>query len=124
MKTKLIALFAVALLPLVGCMSVGEMKGGNTSTGVTLNQKNYRVIHAGAKGKDYGFRLLFIPIVSPNYADAKEKLYKSVGESLTGRAIALANETDDKSMLDLILFQIPKVTITADVIEFVDKDSK
>jgi hypothetical protein len=123
MKKLLIATIAVASLSFAGCSSVGEMKGGNTNTGVSLSQKNYRVIQTGATGKDFGFRLLFIPIVSPDYADAKANLYKSVGQTLTGRAIALANQTEDKSMLDLILFQIPRVMITADVIEFIDTAS-
>lgn len=123
MKT-LIAAFTLVLFSLTGCQSVGHQKGGNTNTGVSLNQKNYRVIQAGARGKDYGFWLLFIPIVSPNYADAKANMYQSVGEPLTGRAIALANETEDRSSFTLLLFSIPRITITADVIEFIDPPSK
>ena len=123
MKT-LIAVFTLVLLSLTGCESVGQQKGGNTNTGVSLNQKNYRVIQAGARGKDYGFWLLFIPIVSPNYADAKANMYKSVGEPLTGRAVALANETEDRSSFTLLLFSIPRITITADVIEFIDSPSR
>jgi hypothetical protein len=34
--------------------------------------------------------------------------------------VALANQTEDRSSLYLILFSIPRVTITADVIEFTD----
>jgi len=72
-------------------------------------------------GRSSGFFLLgIVPITSPNYATAKESLYKSVGQPLNGRAIALANQTEDQSMLYLILFSIPRVTITADVIEFID----
>jgi hypothetical protein len=41
-------------------------------------------------------------------------------EPLTGKAVALADQMEDRSTLYLILFSIPKVTITADVIEFVD----
>ena len=80
-------------------------------------------------GKSRGFWLLFIPIADPSYADAKASLYRSVeselkpGETLTGKAIALANQTEDRSSLMLILFSIPKVTITADVIEFTDSTS-
>ena len=53
--------------------------------------------------------------------EAKAALYKSVGEPLTGRSVALANQTEDRSSMYLILFSIPKVTITADVVEFNDK---
>lgn len=107
-----------------GCSSAGLFKGGATGTDVSLNQKNYKVIRAGATGQSYGFRLLgILPITSPTYATAKQTLYQSVGEPLTGRAVALANQTEDRSSLYLILFSIPKVTITADVIEFTDSSA-
>jgi hypothetical protein len=63
---------------------------------------------------------LFLPIVSPNHADAKASLYKSVEEPLTGKAIALINQTEDRSRFTLILFTITRITLTADVIEFTD----
>ena len=61
------------------------------------------------------------PIASPHYADAKQKLYASVSEPLKGRAVALSNEMEDRSVLYLILFSVPKLTVTADVIEFTDQ---
>ena len=104
-----------------GCANVGEIKGGHTDTSVSLAGKNYKVVQAGVMGHSSGFRLLgLIPIVSPNNASAKASLYKSIREPITGKAVALANETEDRSTLYLILFSIPRVTITADVIEFTD----
>ena len=104
-----------------GCAGRGEFRQG-TGTQVSLGENNYKLIKAGAKGQSLGFSLLgFIPIVPPNMADAKETLYHSVGESLTGRSVALANQTEDRSSLYLILFSIPRFTITADVVEFTDK---
>ncbi len=112
---------AVLLCLAVGCSSTGSFKGQTTGTDVSLNQKNYRVIKPGAMGKSYGFRLLgIISFANPTYATAKADLYKSAGEPLTGRAIALANQTEDRSSIYLILFSIPKLTVTADVIEFTD----
>jgi hypothetical protein len=97
------------------------MKGGQTETSVSLTGKNYRLIKGGAVGESSGFRLLcIIPFAAPNYANAKASVYKSVGEPLTGRAIALANQTEDRSLAVFILFSIPRITITADVIEFTD----
>ena len=118
--------FIVALCSLTffssGCSSTGEFRGQGTGTQITLSGNNYKVIKAGARGESAGFSLLgIIPFASPNYADAKASLYQSVGMSLTGKSIALANQTEDKSALYLILFSIPKVTITADVVEFTDK---
>jgi hypothetical protein len=117
-----IALCSAFMVLLTGCRgSYGSMKGGQTETSVTLTGKNYRLIKGGAVGKSSGFRFLcIIPFAAPNYANAKASLYKSVGEPLTGRAIALANQTEDRSLTVFILFSVPKITITADVIEFVD----
>jgi len=120
-KILSIAVCSVFMAILTGCSSEGTMKGGHTDTQVSLAGKNYKVIQAGVMGHSSGFRLLgIVPIISPNYASAKASLYKSVGQPLTGRAVALVNQTEDRSSLYLILFSIPRVTITADIIEFTD----
>ncbi len=62
----------------------------------------------------------FIPITNPSYAGAKKDLYASIGTDVTDRSLALANQTEDRSSLYLVLFSIPKITISADVIEFKD----
>ena len=122
--SKCLVVTASSLLLLclaTGCSSTGG-NSGQTGTQVQLTQNNYKVISAGATGKSFGFKLLgILPIVSPNYADAKQDLYKSVGVPLTGKAVALANQTEDRSTLYLILFSVPRVTITADVVEFTDQ---
>jgi hypothetical protein len=105
---------------LSGCFARGGFNGQTTNTSIGLNQKNYVLLKSGAKGESSGFILLFIPFFSPTYAEAKEQLYRSVGIDLTGKAVALANQTEDVSAFSLILFTIPKVTLTADVVEFVD----
>ena len=122
MKNKIlsIVLCLVFMAILTGCRSEGLMKGGQTEATVSLTGKNYKLIKGGAKGTDHGFWFLFIPIVSPNHADAKVSLYKSVGEPLTGKAIALINQTEDRSYFTLIIFSITRITMTADVIEFTD----
>jgi len=104
---------------LTGCTtSEGEFKQ-RTDTSVQLAGNNYRVIKAGASGDSKGFYLLgLIPILAPSYADAKTDLYGKLGRSVEGKSVALANQTEDRSSLYLILFSIPKVTISADVIEF------
>jgi len=111
-------------LSLIGCSSQGHIKGQGTATDVSLSENNYKIIKAGARGESQGLNILFLPLASPNYADAKANLYSDVGDSLVGRPVALANQTEDVSKLNLILFSIPKITITADVIEFTErKDS-
>lgn len=93
----------------------------STATSVVLQTNNYKTVRAGATGVSHGFSLFgFLPIVSPNYAAAKADLYKDLGGDVVGKSIALANQTEDRSALWLILFSIPKIMVTADVIEFTD----
>jgi hypothetical protein len=107
-----------AALFIAACSSTGSMQQ-STGTAVSLKGNNYKVVKAGAKGESSGFYLLgIIPLVSPNYADAKANLYFSSGELLEGRSIALANQTQDNSTVYLILFSVPRITVTADIIEF------
>ena len=114
------AIIACALL-LTGCTTHFQVPRETTGTNVSLSRNNYKLIMAGAKGDSCGFNLLgIIPLASPSYASAKADLYKSVKEPLTGKAIALANQTEERHGPYLILFSIPTLTLTADVIEFTD----
>jgi hypothetical protein len=125
---NILAIGAASLIFLslnVGCASSKIQTGQSTETSVNLSGKNYRLIEGGAKGTSHGFALLgIIPLASPHYADAKHDLYASVPGTLTGKAVALANEMDDRSTTYLILFSIPTLTVTADVIEFTDQSDK
>jgi hypothetical protein len=104
-----------------GCSSNRIDMRQPSMTTVSLQGKNYRLVKAGAMGTSHGFRLLgILPFANPHHAIARSKLYASVQEPLTGKAVALTNELEDKSTLSLILFSVPQLTITADVIEFVD----
>jgi hypothetical protein len=121
---KKIAFLLLLVAFIFGCTASRGNMHEQTNTGVSLSKNNYTIIKAGAKGESRGFYLLgFIPIVSPNFADAKADLYNTTNEKLEGRSIALANQTQDESFLYLILFSIPKITITADVVEFKEEQT-
>lgn len=114
--TKSLAL--IASLCLAGCASSGDYRAAS-ATAVNLTGNNYRIIQSNVSGESSGFKLLgLIPFVSPKYAVAKANIYKAVHEPLTGRSVALANQTEDRSTIYVILFSLPKLTLTADVIEF------
>jgi hypothetical protein len=118
-KSSLIAAgLAVALFS--GCASNRtQLTSPSTQTAVALNQGNYRVIQAGAIGKSYGFRLLgILPFASASVSKARADLYRHLGTPVLGKAVALANTTEDKSGIYLILFYIPVRTVQADVIEY------
>ena len=115
---SILSLIALSALLFAGCASHGNYPANNT-TDVRLSGNNYRLIQPGAIGKSYGFELLGIfPIVSPTASEAKANIYKCVTEPLQGRSIALANQTYDRSTLYLILFSVPRFTVTADIVEF------
>jgi hypothetical protein len=124
MKNKtligLMALLPIAVLMTSGCAATRVEGTPSTETDVSLTRGNYKMVKAGAEGKSYGFRLLLgiIPITAPETADARADLYANVGQDLSGRSVALVNVVEDHSTTWLLLFSIPKIVITGDVVEF------
>ena len=119
MKTITFSIIISIFLFVTGCTSTGTLPVGS-ETRTDLSKNNYRVLKANVRGTDKGFWLLgFIPFVSPNYADAMKSLHEKV--DMEGKPAALANVSKDRSYLYLILFGIPKITVTADVIEFTEE---
>ena len=119
-------MLSAALILSAGCASTRvENDASSTETQIDLNHANYKMIKAGAEGRSYGFRLFLgiIPITAPNTAAARADLYSSVGESVNGKSVALINVTEDRSTTWLLLFSVPKLVITGDVVEF-EKDAQ
>ncbi|MEN8189804.1 MAG: DUF6567 family protein [Thermodesulfobacteriota bacterium] len=122
-QLKLINYLGVVLLASVFLFGCAEPKGSRfdktSGTSVNLEKDNYTMIKPAARGSSVGFKLFgLIPFKNPTYAEAKSDLYENVGEPLTGRSVALANQSEDSSTLYLILFSLPRLTLSADVIEF------
>lgn len=110
----------VILAFLTGCASVGSFPHTSATT-VDLTRNNYRIVKSNAIGESHGFRLLgLIPFASPTYTGAMSDLYSKAGVA-EGKAQALANVTQEQSSIYLILFSIPKVTVRADIVEFIDE---
>jgi len=123
---SLLAALSAAIIMSTGCASSRvENNMPSTETQVNLNHANYKVIKAGAEGRSYGFRFLLgiIPITARSTAAARANLYENVGEPLKGRSIALVNVMDDRSTTWLILFSIPKIVVTGDVVEFAQENN-
>lgn len=130
MKSKLsvplIAAMSAAVILSTGCASSRvENTMPSTQTQVNLNHANYKVIKAGAEGRSYGFRFLLgiIPITAPSTAAAREDLYRNVGQPVNGKSVALVNVVEDRSTTWLLLFSIPKVVVTGDVVEFAGENN-
>lgn len=119
MNTFKLALLAGAAVITTGCASIGHIKGQSTNTVVNLSESNYQIVKTEVKGDSKGFFLLgILPFRSPTYHEAKASLYRAIGSPLENRSVAFANQTEDISSQYFILFSIPKVTLTADLVEF------
>jgi hypothetical protein len=118
LTTSAALLAASVLLP--GCVSYGKMPAV-AATQIELAGNNYKIIKMGAKGTSTGFSIIGIPFRCSSMAEAKEHLYKSVGEPLDGRPVALTHQTEDHAFKSFILFSTDQITLTAEVVEFTDK---
>lgn len=110
-----LVILLVGALGLTGCASIGSMPYGN-STKTVLEKDNYTVKETAVTGESKGFDLLFIPLKPPKYSKAMEDLHSKV--DMKGKSSALANVAQERSYDWWILFGIPRITVTADVVEF------
>jgi hypothetical protein len=91
-----------------------------TTTAVNLYKQNYKIVKANAIGSSVGFSLLgLFTFVSPGYEEAITRLYHSAGIT-EGKAQAIVNVVHENTSTYFILFALPKITVRADVIEFID----
>ncbi|MGZ4981952.1 MAG: DUF6567 family protein [Methylobacter sp.] len=111
---------AMPALPLLSGIIPASASGGTqilTATKVNLSGQNFKIIKANATGSSIGFSLLgLITLKSPDYDEAISKLYQHVSE---GKAQTFANIMHESSSTYFILFALPKITMHADVIEFI-----
>lgn len=103
----------------LGCSGLGLLQH-TTNTETHLNRKNFRVVKTSIRGESSGFSLFLglVPIVPATYTEAMTALHEAA--DMDGKATALVNVAQDRTELNLILFTIPTVTVTADVVEFVE----
>lgn len=91
-----------------------------------LVKVKHRVLKSGAVGKDTGFKLLWIPFISPTEADAKADMLERLtreGINVAGKNIAFSNATADRGGFGFIgLIGAPSITLSADVIEIVGEE--
>ena len=66
------------------------------------------------------YLLMFIPITSASYNEAKGAMYKALGEPVAGRSIALTNQTEDLTEFNALIYSTRTITLSADFIEFND----
>jgi len=139
MKAKL--LFSLPLCTVAGLFSSCSTSNVNETLSqahVRLEQANYRVVATQVKGSATGFHVATIlptnandirsalqggplggfPVVSASEAKAIDRMYKNAGDQ-RNRATALINIRREVSGLNMLLFSIPRVTVTGDLVEFI-----
>ncbi len=130
---KFIALLGLAMLT-GGCAGISALPVSPNSlvnsqsspnpeihnqTAVTLQEANFVVVKTNLVGQAKGFSLLgVLTIVPAKFTKAMNQLY-SQAEIETGKPQTLAHVVMEKSSTYLILFSIPRVSVRADVVEFI-----
>lgn len=111
---------ALAPLAVPGLLPSGSASSEfHSTTAVKLEEANFTIVKTNVVGRCKGFALLgIITIVPARFSTAMDRLYGQA-EVRPGRAQTLANVVAERSSTYLILYSIPRVSIRADVVEFV-----
>jgi hypothetical protein len=84
-----------------------------------LQDGNFIVIRTNVVGQSSGFSLFgILTLVPARFTKAMTRLYAHA-EMQPGRAQTLANVITESDSTYLILFSIPRTSISADIIEFI-----
>jgi hypothetical protein len=123
----LVSLPLTALAQLPVPISPDWLKGSEKTSGilnnthVTLTGNNYVMVQTNVVARSRGFKILgLITLRSASYTEAMSRLYAKA-QVKEGQPQAIANVVHESGGLNLILFQIPKIRIRADLIEFTDE---
>lgn len=115
-----------ALAPLAPSLTGGAAPSASlqirSDTSIKLETGNYVTVRTNVVGRSKGFKLLgFITIVPATMDKAMNRLY-AAAEVQQGRPQTLAHLMVEHSGVYVILFSIPKVTVRADLIEFLPQE--
>jgi hypothetical protein len=134
---RIAAVLLIAALGASGCAQTGMFYSANL-TNVELSESNYRLVATDVSGSSEAGYLLgvSVPMGMANgtlalvrvegtgmlFREAMADLWTSFTEehgSVEGRKLALVNVRYDSDNLNLLLYTRPKLSIRADVVEFV-----
>lgn len=91
----------------------------HNQTEVKLTEGNFVTVKTNVVGQARGFAFLgFISMVPARFQTAMDRLYTKA-EVKTGKPQVLGNVIMEKTSSYWILFSIPRVSVRADVVEFV-----
>ena len=139
MKSYLSVLsLAFLIIVAAGCSSSGQFPAANL-TNVELSAQNYRIVATNVSGEaESGYLIGFsfgngssqstLALVRVDgtgllYKEAVENLWANFEEehgSPEGRRLALVNVRYDTDNLNLLVYTKPRVSIRADIVEFIE----
>ena len=104
-----------------GCTTTSGRLLEDVGARVFLSEGNYRVLRQHVVGESKGvFLLMFIPISSPSYNEAKGAMYKALGEPVQGPLDRAHEPTEDLTEFNALIYSTRTITLSADFIEFND----
>lgn len=112
---------AIPVLPsLLGGLGAAPDGKALHETSVGLNRANYRIVQTDVRGESRGLTLLIFFTVDPiSYAEAFSDLQANAPIE-AGDTRAFVNVVHDRSSRNFLLFALPKLSVRADVVEFLD----
>ena len=141
MKKTLFLITAVSIMFIVSSCGTGGAFQANHVTNVELSEPNFNIVArnvSGAamqgyilgisisQGSDVGaFGLVRVTGVDKPYDTAMQNLWQNFEEeygTVEGKKLALVNIRHDSELLNTFLYTQAKYYITADVVEFIEKD--
>ncbi len=134
---KLFVILVLCTLLFSGCLSTGLFMSANT-TEVKLASNNYKIVATNVTGEAKAgyilgtsfsagaatstFALARVSGTGLLYAEALEGLWANYEEkhgSVEGKKLALVNVRYDSDVLNLVLYTEARITIRADIVEFI-----
>ena len=119
-RGKIFALWVMALTMMggSGCAVNRPTKQPFATGGLTqMTRNNFVVTNPGVVGTSYGVSLLgTIPIFSPTGTAAMMDIHRQV--DMANKSMSLVNVVQDDTSIYLIILSITKITVSADVVEF------
>jgi len=122
-----IVLCAMLVVGLIGCSKQVRHSTfvSESIKAIDVPKIKYRLLKADATGESSGFRLIWIPFLSPTESGAKLDMLNQLraeGIETAGKNIAFMNATADREMRGLLgLIGFPAVVLKADVIEVLER---
>lgn len=127
MKRITLALATVALGLLSSCQQTTEMlRERHLTKPISLDRDDVKLVVGRARGTSTSFRLLgILPLWLPcSESDAIDRMYeycRQLGEAPEGKARTFANTNIERRANYFVLFSVPQLRATGDLVEFTGK---